>query len=131
MHKQTKAFRYASTARLPVELQPALLQPKQVRGLFWVEPTARIGGLVTSGLSHADFHSFESLSGAYLDFANRVQEYYTQRYSQGSPQWQACFRGTFAEPHVNLRVFEAMLADHANILCKKTVFPRPSNIASN
>ncbi len=27
-----------------------------------VEPTNRVGGLVTSGLSHTDFHSFESLS---------------------------------------------------------------------
>jgi NADPH-dependent 2,4-dienoyl-CoA reductase/sulfur reductase-like enzyme len=34
-----------------------------------VEPTARLGGLVTSGLSHTDFHSLESLSGSFLDFS--------------------------------------------------------------
>ncbi|MBU6175619.1 MAG: FAD-dependent oxidoreductase, partial [Planctomycetes bacterium] len=41
-----------------------------------VEPTRRIGGLITCGLSHTDFHSFESLSGSYLKFAERVQSFY-------------------------------------------------------
>ncbi|MCA9063180.1 MAG: FAD-dependent oxidoreductase, partial [Planctomycetaceae bacterium] len=41
------------------------------------EPTSRIGGLVTSGLSHTDFHSRESLTGTFLKFASRVEGYYT------------------------------------------------------
>ena len=45
-----------------------------------VEPTSRIGGLVTSGLSHTDFHSRESLSGAFLDFARRVETHYATEY---------------------------------------------------
>ena len=80
-----------------------------------VEPTSRIGGLVTSGLSHTDFHSRESLSGAFLDFARRVETHYATEYGTDSQQVQDCFGGTFAEPKVNLLVFEQMLNEHPEI----------------
>ncbi|WP_206028745.1 FAD-dependent oxidoreductase [Thalassoroseus pseudoceratinae] len=80
-----------------------------------VEPTARIGGLVTSGLSHTDFHSFESLTGTYLDFSQRVEAYYAKKYGRDSQQVRDSFRGTFAEPHVNLAVFQQMLAEWESI----------------
>lgn len=85
------------------------------RSVWLVEPTARIGGLVTSGLSHTDFHSFESLTGAFLDFSQRVEAHYTRTYGTNSPQVHDSFRGTFAEPKVNLLVFEQMLAEHPKI----------------
>ncbi len=80
-----------------------------------VEPTPRIGGLVTSGLSHSDFHSRESLSGAFLDFARRVETHYATEYGTDSQQMKDCFGGTFAEPKVNLLVFEQMLKEHPKI----------------
>lgn len=84
-----------------------------------VEPTARIGGLVTSGLSHSDFHSFESLSGAFLDFARRVETHYEKAYGKASPEARNCFRGTFGEPKANLAVFEALLAEHKGITVRR------------
>ncbi len=81
-----------------------------------VETTPRIGGLVTSGLSHTDFHSRESLSGAFLDFARRVETHYAQEYGADSQQVRDCFGGTFAEPKVNLLIFEQMLNAHPKIL---------------
>lgn len=80
-----------------------------------VEPTSRIGGLTTNGLSHPDFRTFEAITGAYLDFTRRVQHYYDTEYGPDSPQAQAALRGTEAEPKVNLLVFEQMLAEHSNI----------------
>jgi hypothetical protein len=76
-----------------------------------IEPTQRIGGLVTSGLSHTDFHSFESLTGAFLDFSQRVKAFYVKTYGADSEQVKASFEGTFGEPKVNLAIFEAMLAE--------------------
>lgn len=80
-----------------------------------VEPTERIGGLVTCGLSHTDFRSFEGLSGAFLDFTKRVEEHYRLTYGENSPQQVASFRGTFGEPKVNLQVLEEILAEQLRI----------------
>lgn len=80
-----------------------------------IEPTARVGGLVTSGLSHTDFHSRESLSGAFADFAKRVYEHYVREYGEGAQQVADTFGGTFAEPKVNLLVFEQLLAEHPQL----------------
>jgi FAD dependent oxidoreductase len=84
-----------------------------------VEPTHRIGGLVTSGLSHTDFHSRESLSGAFLHFAQQVEAYYSQKYGPDSPQVKDSFGGTFAEPKVNLLVMEKMLEKHVGITIRR------------
>lgn len=80
-----------------------------------VEPTVRIGGLVTSGLSHSDFRTFEALTGAFLAFAQRVETHYARTYGPDSRQARDSFRGTFGEPKVNLLVFEDMLAAHPSI----------------
>ncbi len=80
-----------------------------------VEPTETIGGLLTSGLSYTDFRSFESLTGFFFDFSQRVQADYEQRYGVDSEQAQAAFRGTHGEPSVNLRVLEAMLGEYSSI----------------
>lgn len=85
------------------------------RSVLLVEPTAQLGGLTTSGLSHTDFHSRESLSGAFLDFARRVEAHYVAAYGADSPQARACFHGTFGEPRVNRAIFVQMLAERLRI----------------
>jgi len=99
----------------PAGIAAAMAAADDGQSVLLVEPTTRLGGLVTNGLSHTDFRTFEGLSGAFLDFAQRVEGHYVKTYGQNSPQVQACFRGTFGEPKVNLAVFEAMLAERKNI----------------
>ena len=84
------------------------------RSVLLIEPTSRIGGMVTNGLSHTDFRTFEGLTGAFLRFSRRVQDYYDRTYGKDSPQAR-CFRGTHAEPRVNLLVFERMLSERERI----------------
>jgi len=84
-----------------------------------VEPTKRIGGMVTNGLSHPDFRTFEGLSGAYLHFTQQVEAYYRTTYGPDSQQVKDCFRGTQAEPKVNLMIFEKMLAAQPKITVQK------------
>lgn len=103
----------------PSGIAAALAAAKSGQSVLLVEPTNRIGGLVTSGLSHTDFHSFESLTGAFLDFAQRVEAHYAKTYGKDSQQVKDSFRGTFAEPKVNLLVFEQMLAEHKTITIRK------------
>ena len=80
-----------------------------------VEPTSRVGGLLTNGLSNADFRSFESLSGFFWDFSKRVESHYREKYGAESKQLKDCFRGTHGEPSVNLKVLEAMLVERPQI----------------
>lgn len=106
--QQADVLIYGAT---PGGIAAAIASAQDGRSVLLVEPTARIGGLTTSGLSHSDFHSFESLTGAFLDFSRRVEAYYVKTYGADSPQVRDSFRGTFGEPKVNLAMFEAMLTE--------------------
>ncbi|KLU01406.1 membrane protein [Rhodopirellula islandica] len=99
----------------PAGIAAAVAAGKSGQSVLLIEPTNRIGGLVTSGLSHTDFHSLESLSGAFLDFANRVEAHYIETDGPDSPQVEASYHGTFGEPKVNLAVFHALLDEHPRV----------------
>ena len=94
----------------PAGIAAALAAAEGDRSVVLVEPTARIGGMVTHGLSHSDFHSFESLSGLFLRFSQRVERHYARTYGADSQQVRDSWRGTHGEPSVNLLIFEQMLA---------------------
>jgi hypothetical protein len=94
----------------PGGIAAALAAADEGDTVLLVEPTSRIGGLVTNGLSHTDFRTFEGLSGTFLEFTRLVEAAYVRTYGASSQQVRDSFRGTFGEPHVNLAVFEEMLA---------------------
>jgi hypothetical protein len=105
----------------PGGIGAALAAAKHGHSVLLVEPTHRIGGMLTCGLSHADFRTFEALGGTFRDFADRVERHYRDKYGPDSPEAR-CWRGTHAEPHVNLLVLEAMLAERPSIrVAKRTV----------
>ncbi len=99
----------------PGGIAAALSAAQAGQQVLLIEPSQRIGGLATSGLSHTDFHSFESLTGAFLDFMRRVEAHYAADYGPDSAQVRDSFRGTFGEPKVNLAVFTQMLAETPGI----------------
>jgi len=99
----------------PGGIAAAVAAARGGRSVVLVEPTARIGGLVTNGLSYSDFRTFESLSGFFLDFSRRVESEYRSHYGADSEQVRASFRGTHGEPSVNLRVLEQILAESPQI----------------
>lgn len=91
----------------PAGIAAALAAADGGHDVLLIEPHARIGGLLTNGLSHTDFRTFEALTGTFLRFMRRVQEHYGPGVD--------CFRGTHAEPKVNLAVLEGMLAERPAI----------------
>jgi hypothetical protein len=104
----------------PGGIASAISAAKSGSTVTLLEPGKQVGGLVSSGLSHTDFHSFESLSGSFADFASRVEAHYVKTYGKDSQQVKDCFRGTFAEPKVNLMVLEQMLAEQKAITIVKS-----------
>jgi len=110
--EDAQVFVYGAT---PAGIAAALAAARDGEKVLLVEPTDRIGGMVASGLSHTDFRTFEGLSGAFLEFTKRVEQHYRETYGADSPQVRDCWHGVFAEPKVNLAVFEKMLAEQPNI----------------
>lgn len=102
----------------PGGIAAALAAAKGGHTVLLAEPTIRIGGMTTNGLSHPDFRAFESITGTYHDLTQRTLAHYTKTYGADSPQVKDTFRGTHAEPKVNLLLFQQMLAEHPKITVK-------------
>ena len=99
----------------PTGIAAALSAAEGDRSVLLIEPTGRIGGMTTHGLSHSDFHSFEAINGPFLQFSQRVLKHYETTYGKDSEQVRDCWRGTHGEPSVNLLVFQQMLAERPSI----------------
>lgn len=99
----------------PAGIAAALSAGENAQSVLLIEPTTRIGGLVTNGLSHTDFRTFEGITGTFLKFSQRIERYYAEKYGPDSPQAKGHFRGTHAEPHVNLLIFKQMLAEQKSV----------------
>jgi hypothetical protein len=125
---QTDVCIYGAT---PGGIAAALAAAKSGSDVVLVEPTARIGGLVTSGLSHTDFHSLESLTGTFLDFSRRVKAYYVKTYGADSEQVETSFEGTFGEPKVNLLILEEMLREQPKITVQRSRILSTVDITDN
>src|SRR5688572_7631075 len=102
----------------PGGIAAAVAAAKGGHSVLLVEPTIRIGGMTTNGLSHPDFRAFESITGTYHDLNQRTLAYYAKTYGKDSQQVKDTFRGTHAEPKVNLLLFQQMLAEHPKITVK-------------
>jgi hypothetical protein len=99
----------------PSGIAAAVAAAKDGERVLLVEPSRRIGGMITNGLTHTDFRTLEGLNGSFLDFAHRVEGYYRETYGANSQQVHDCFHGTQFEPKVALTVFEKMLAEQPKI----------------
>ena len=98
----------------PAGIAAALAAAEDGEKVLLVEPTDRIGGMLTNGLSHTDFCTFESITGTFLDFTKRIETHYRETFGPDAPQTKN-FRGTHAEPKVNQLVLEKMLAAQPRI----------------
>jgi hypothetical protein len=99
----------------PAGVAAALAAAESGERVLLVEPYSWVGGLVTNGLTHTDFRTFEGLTGAFLKFAQRVEAHYRETDGADSPQVRDSLRGTQAEPKVTHAVFEQMLAEQPRI----------------
>jgi hypothetical protein len=114
----------------PGGIAAAIAAAESGEKVLLIEPTSRIGGLTTSGLSHTDFRTFEGLNGGFLKFSRRVLDHYRRECGADSPQVKDSFQGTHGEPKVNLLVFEKWLAEHDGIKVRTRCTLRDVTVAS-
>jgi hypothetical protein len=115
---KTTVLIYGAT---PAGIAAAVSIPTSNRTVYLAEPTERIGGMITNGLSHTDFRTFENITGSYRRFTKMVEQIYAEQYGPISPQARGHFRGTHAEPKVNLLAFEAMLGNRPRFTLAKSM----------
>lgn len=99
----------------PAGIAAALAAAEGGESVLLVEPTAQIGGLMTNGLTHADFRTFEGITGFYRKFSALAEEHYRETYGADSPQVKDSMRGTQVEPKVHFALFQKLLAAQPKI----------------
>jgi len=99
----------------PAGIAAAVSAGRHDHRVLLIEPTSRIGGLMTNGLSHPDFRTFEAITGLYADLVAKTLQYYTETYGPDSQQVKDCLRGTHPEPKLTLRLFAEMLKAQPNV----------------
>lgn len=99
----------------PAGIAAAVTAGQQGKSVLLVEPYSCVGGMMTNGLSHTDFRTFESITGFYLEVTQQAVRHYEKRYGVDSQQVKDCWRGTLVEPSVLRIVFQQMLKDTASV----------------
>src|SRR3954451_16908124 len=114
MAQEVDVLVYGAT---PAGIAAALAAAEDGERVLLVDKSDRIGGMLTNGLSHSDFRTFESLSGAFLRLTTLIQDAYRPEF--GEETVDVTVRGTQAEPKVYLEVFEKMLAAQPRITLQR------------
>ncbi|MGB8166668.1 MAG: FAD-dependent oxidoreductase [Chthoniobacteraceae bacterium] len=99
----------------PGGIAAALAAAEGGEKVLLVEPTEHVGGMMTNGLTHPDFRTFEGITGAYRKFSALVEAHYRETYGADSPQVKDSLHGTQVEPRVNAAIFEKLLAAQPRI----------------
>lgn len=94
-----------------------------------------IGGMVTNGLTHPDFRTFEGRTGLFREFNQRVEKHFRTTDGEDSQAVRDSLLGTHAGPHLNLEILKAMVAEHPGIEVLTqhrliTVLKNPGRISS-
>ena len=85
------------------------------RRIALVTPYDRIGGMMTNGLNHPDFRTFEARTGLYRELNRRVESHFRRKHGDNSPQVADSLLGTHASSEVVHTVLRQMLAELPSI----------------
>jgi hypothetical protein len=94
----------------PAGIAAAITAARAGHETVLLEPSPRIGGMLTGGLSYTDFRTQEALTGFFREYMNAVLDHYVKTYGKDSQQVKDCFFGALAEPKVSSMVLQRMLA---------------------
>lgn len=106
---------YGST---PAGIAAAVTAARAGHTVTLLEPSNRIGGLLTGGLSYTDFRTQEAVTGFFREYMEEVLAHYTKTYGADSQQVKDCFFGAHAEPKVSTKILQDMIAREERLTLK-------------
>ena len=114
----------------PGGIMTAVSASRMGHSVLLLERTDNLGGLPANGLGATDIATRGATTGLFLEFVNRVKEYYVQTYGADSQQVKDCSSGYHFEPSVAARVFNEMLGECPGIkvLTMRQFDSDPSNL---
>ncbi|TMV48304.1 FAD-dependent oxidoreductase [Paenibacillus mesophilus] len=112
MKKQTDLIVYGGT---PAGIGAAIAAARRGKRVLLMEPSAFIGGLMTSGLGETDIRSVDTSGSIFGEFLAHVYEHYVSAYGENSRQAKECNRGLRFEPSVARKVMHKLLGHEPGI----------------
>lgn len=108
----------------PAGIGAAIAAARRGRQTLLLEPSAYIGGLMTSGLGETDIRSVDSSGSIFGEFLALIYEDYVQRYGEQSEQVRMCNRGLRFEPSVAKRVMWKLLRSTPGleVVCSRELY---------
>lgn len=99
----------------PGGIMTAVSASRMGKSALVLERTKVVGGLPANGLGATDISTRGATTGLFLEFVNRVKEYYINTYGADSQQVKDCSSGYHFEPSVAAKVFSDMLSECADV----------------
>jgi len=99
----------------PGGIMTAISASRMGKSAVILERTNNVGGLPANGLGATDIATRGATTGLFLEFVNRVKDYYVNEYGADSRQVRDCSSGYHFEPSVAARVFSEMLQESSNV----------------
>ncbi|MBR1926686.1 MAG: FAD-dependent oxidoreductase [Bacteroidales bacterium] len=114
----------------PGGVMTAISASRMGKSAVILERTGVVGGLPANGLGATDIATRGATTGLFLEFVNRVKEYYVNEYGPDSRQVKDCSSGYHFEPSVAARIFSEMLSEcpSVTVLTMKQFDCQRSNI---
>ncbi|MEF3303793.1 FAD-dependent oxidoreductase [Paenibacillus sp. GYB003] len=99
----------------PAGIGAAIAAARRGRRTLLLEPSAFIGGLMTSGLGETDIRSVDTSGSIFGQFLELIYNHYVTVYGEHSRQVRECSGGLRFEPSVARRVMRQLLEREPNI----------------
>lgn len=114
----------------PGGIMTAISASRMGKSALVLERTGIVGGLPANGLGATDISTRGATTGLFLEFVNRVKDYYVDEYGPDSKQVKDCSSGYHFEPSVAARIFSEMLSECSNVtvLTMRQFDCQPDNI---
>ncbi|MBD2862248.1 FAD-dependent oxidoreductase [Paenibacillus oceani] len=112
LHTQADTIVYGGT---PAGIGAAIASARRGKRVLLIEPSAFVGGLMTSGLGETDIRSVDTSGSVFGEFLTLVHAHYVSVYGEQSQQVKDCCEGLRFEPSVARKVMHTLLGNEPGI----------------
>lgn len=104
----------------PAGIGAAVAAARKGSRVIMLEPSAFIGGMMTSGLGLTDIRSTDTSGSIFDEFRRKVLSHYVKTYGANSQQVKDCNNGLHFEPSVARKVMHEIIEAEPNIEVRRS-----------